>query len=86
MSALEGLFDVVEHLVEHHQGWNAGLSKVEAVAKLAAARAALYVGEGEAVADDAVAAVQDVSKGDAQATEADVKKLVDDAETLKNNL
>lgn len=68
MDGIAEILDVVEHLVGVNNFWNGSLSQVDALAKIAAARAKLVVPDVEEVV------------GDVKETVTDVKKTVKDAE------
>jgi len=89
MSALGGLFDVIEHLVSTHPTWNMGLSKAEAYAKVQAARVEHVASEsGPVVADfgATVKALETLSEDGPQPTIDDVEKLVADSQALLEKL
>lgn len=89
MSALSGLFDVIEHLVSTHSTWNQGLSKAEAYAKVQAAKIEHIASEsGPVVADfgETVKALESLSEDGPAPTIADVEKLVADSQALLEKL
>lgn len=89
MSALSGLFDVIEHLVSTHPTWNMGLSKAEAFAKVQAAKVEHLASEsGPVVADfgDTVKALETLATDGPTPTIEEVEKLVADSQALLEKL
>lgn len=79
MSALTEFFDVVEHLVRTHSTWNLTLSKDEALAKVAAAKAEEELKFIAPAVEDAIPLAGAVANGDLPPL-ADVEKLLTDVE------
>lgn len=62
MSGFSDLLDVVEHLVSTHPFWNQKMSQVEAVAKVASARADATAGVVASDVPDLTKLIQDVEE------------------------
>lgn len=77
MSALSEFFDVVEHLVNTHSTWNLSLSKDEAIAKVAAARAEENLRYIAPVVEDVIPLAGAVANGDLPSL-SDTEKLLSD--------
>jgi hypothetical protein len=85
MSALSGLFDVIEHLVSTHPTWNQTLSKAEAFAKVQAAKVEQLAKDGQPLTSDIAQTVSDVTnlvEVGPEPTIADVEKAIADSEVL----
>lgn len=62
MDGITEILDVVEHLASVNNFWNGTLSRDEALAKVASARAKLVVPDVEEVVGDVEETVNDVTK------------------------
>ena len=85
MSALSGLFDVIEHLVSTHPTWNQGLSKAEAYAKVQAAKVEHLASQADPVVADfgtTVKALETLAADGPTPTIEDVEKLIADSQAL----
>jgi hypothetical protein len=89
MSALSGLFDVIEHLVSTHSTWNQTLSKAEAFAKVQAAKVEHAASEAGPVVVDVGAtlkSLETLSTDGPEPTIADVEKAIADSQALLKKL
>lgn len=83
--AFQELADVVEHIVGTHVRWNMDMSKTEAVAKIAAARAHAVAADVVEAADDAVDVVTAIREGNVGvAAESGVQVVQDLSKAVKD--